>query len=136
MSIITGQFTLVTNFFSPSFSFAHFHNSSVKPKEVRIIKPISKLTIGKTIELVCQSTGSKPSAHIKWTIGSNEFDGIGESTSDDGSVTTSFLSFVPSIDDNGKRLTCTVWNPMFTDETLHDEMILNISCKSANYNFK
>ncbi|XP_053206806.1 synaptogenesis protein syg-2-like isoform X2 [Panonychus citri] len=100
---------------------------NLKPKEVRIIKPISKLTIGKTIELVCQSTGSKPSAHIKWTIGSNEFDGIGESTSDDGSVTTSFLSFVPSIDDNGKRLTCTVWNPMFTDETLHDEMILNIS---------
>ncbi|XP_015788214.1 hemicentin-1 isoform X2 [Tetranychus urticae] len=100
---------------------------NLKPKEVQIIKPLSKLSIGKTVELVCQSTGSKPSAHIKWTIGSNLLDGLGESTSDDGSVTTSFLSFVPSIDDNGKRLTCTAWNPMFNGDSLQDEMLLNIS---------
>jgi hypothetical protein len=102
----------------------------VKPKEVRIIKPASKLSIGKTVELSCQSTGSKPSAHIKWTIAGNQLEGLGESTSDDGSVTTSFLSFVPSTEDNNKQLTCTAWNPMFTDQLIQDEMILDIHCKS------
>ncbi|RWS12925.1 cell adhesion molecule 4-like protein [Dinothrombium tinctorium] len=102
---------------------------NLKPREVRIITPMNKLSSGVQIEFVCQSTGSKPPANIKWYIGKNELDNLGESVSEDGSVTTSFLSFVPSIEDNGKRLSCIAINSKYPDARVEDGFIVQIKCE-------
>lgn len=100
----------------------------MKPKEVKIITPFQNLSAGEQIELVCQSSGSRPPAKITWWKGESMLENAGESTSDDGSVTTNFLTLVPSVDDNGKYLSCSATNLQFPDFELHDGWTLNILC--------
>ncbi|XP_074605033.1 neural cell adhesion molecule 2-like isoform X2 [Brevipalpus obovatus] len=90
----------------------------VKPKEVRItiISPIGKMVADRPTHLVCHSSGSRPSAHIEWRVGSVPLHSFKEQTSADGSVTTSYLSYVPSIDDNAKELSCIATNTRFGDQ--------------------
>ena len=107
----------------------------VKPKEVRIITPMHNMSAGERVELVCQSSGSRPPAKIQWWKGSSQVDHSGESTSDDGSVTTNFLAFVPSVDDNGKRLGCSATNQQFPDFQLRDHWILNVLCMTCYHIF-
>lgn len=57
---------------------------------------------------------------------------IGESTSDDGSVTTSFLAFVPSVEDNGKSLSCSATNPQFPEFRLEDGWTITVLCMSCH----
>ncbi|XP_054168583.1 synaptogenesis protein syg-2-like [Oppia nitens] len=99
---------------------------NLKPKEVRIITPAHNMSAGDRVELVCQSSGSRPAAKINWWKGSTQIDSSGESTSDDGSVTTNFLTFMPSIDDNGKTLSCCVTNLKFPDFELKNNWTLNV----------
>nr|XP_027193818.1 M-phase inducer phosphatase-like [Dermatophagoides pteronyssinus] len=84
------------------------------------------------IELACQCSGSKPAAKIKWkksqqsnnNVNDNHdnnnnvqwLDAFSQIISQDGLTTTSFLSFVPSIDDNGKNITCIGFNPKISIE--------------------
>ncbi len=103
----------------------------MKPKEVRIITPMHNMSAGERVELVCQSSGSRPPAKIMWWKGNNAMEHIGESTSDDGSVTTNFLAFVPSVEDNGKSLSCSATNPQFPQFQLKDGWNMNVLCKSS-----
>jgi hypothetical protein len=107
----------------------------VKPKEVRIITPAHNMSAGDRVELVCQSSGSRPPAKIQWSKGSTQMESSGESTSDDGSVTTNFLAFVPSVEDNGKRLSCSATNPQFPDFQLQDNWTLNVLCMKCFHLF-
>lgn len=103
----------------------------MKPKEVRIITPMQNMSAGERVELVCQSSGSRPPAKIIWRKGNVEMDQIGESTSDDGSVTTNFLAFVPSVEDNGKTLSCSAFNPQFSEFKLQDGWTMNVLCECS-----
>lgn len=103
----------------------------MKPKEVRIITPVHNMSAGERVELVCQSSGSRPPAKIMWWKGNSAMEHIGESTSDDGSVTTNFLAFVPSVEDNGKSLSCSATNPQFPQFQLKDGWNMNVLCKSS-----
>jgi hypothetical protein len=104
----------------------------VKPKEVRIITPMHNMSAGERVELVCQSSGSRPPAKIIWSKGSAQIEHVGESTSDDGSVTTNFLAFVPSVEDNGKKLSCEATNPQFPEFRLQDGWTINVLCMSLS----
>lgn len=108
---------------------------SVKPKEVRIITPLHNMSAGERVELVCQSSGSRPPARITWWKGDLQMEHVGESTSDDGSVTTNFLAFVPSVDDNGKYLQCSASNPQFPQFHLNDGWVINVLCKNIFTHF-
>ncbi|CAG2113822.1 unnamed protein product, partial [Medioppia subpectinata] len=99
---------------------------NLKPKEVRILTPVYNMSAGERLELVCQSSGSRPPAKIQWWKGGALMEHIGESTSDDGSVTTNFLAFVPSVDDNGKALSCSATNPTFPAFKLEDGWKINV----------
>ncbi|CAG2165676.1 unnamed protein product, partial [Oppiella nova] len=98
---------------------------NLKPKEVRILTPVYNMSAGERLELVCQSSGSRPPAKIQWWKGGALMEHIGESTSDDGSVTTNFLAFVPSVEDNGKALSCSATNPTFPAFKLEDGWTIN-----------
>lgn len=62
-------------------------------------------------------------------------DEIAESISDDGFVTTSFLTFVPSVDDDGKYLSCSATNPQIPDFKLEDGWVMNVKCEAMFLTF-
>ncbi|KAJ6222796.1 hypothetical protein RDWZM_001341 [Blomia tropicalis] len=107
--------------------------SEVKPREIRIITPMQNISSGgingnnRPIELACQCIGSKPSATIKWRKGPDIIEPFSETVSDDGMTTTSFISLVPSIEDNGKQIECIGFNPsIVANFTIKDTWPINI----------
>ena len=100
----------------------------MKPTEVRIIEPLENMTVGQRVELVCQSSGSRPPAKITWKKNQKLLEHYSESTSDDGTVTTNFLTFVPTKEDNGIILACTAFNPQFSDFKIEDTLHLDVHC--------
>lgn len=98
---------------------------------MQIITPVAStaMSAGKRIELVCQTKGSKPPAQIKWRKGNAQLDVFGKTTSDDGFVTTGFLSMVPSLDDDRKTIFCSASNPHISDFALQDHFVMNVSRK-------
>jgi len=98
----------------------------VKPKEAKIITPITTIHANAPHEFVCQSMGSKPASKIFWYIGENQMESIGESVPEDGWITTSFLSFVPSFEDNNKELRCSSTNPKFPGLSVENSLILHV----------
>ncbi|KAI2803229.1 hypothetical protein BLOT_007352 [Blomia tropicalis] len=99
---------------------------NLKPTEVRIIEPIQNMTVGQRVELVCQSSGSRPPAKITWKKNQKLLEHYSESTSDDGAVTTNFLTFVPTKEDDGKLLACMAFNPQFSDFRIEDSLHLDV----------
>ncbi|KAH7639103.1 nephrin-like [Dermatophagoides farinae] len=123
----------------------------LKPKEIRIITPMNNITTTTTttttatpIELACQCSGSRPAAKIKWKKhhhhhqhknGNDDdeqqewLDAYTQIISNDGLTTTSFLSFVPSIDDNGKNITCIGYNPQISQSkySIENSWLINIT---------
>ncbi|KAH9522415.1 hypothetical protein DERF_005989 [Dermatophagoides farinae] len=99
---------------------------NLKPIEVKIVRPLHNMTVGQKIELVCQSSGSRPPAKIEWRKDGKLMEHFSETTSDDGSVTTNYLAFIPTIDDNGRQLSCVAKNPQFKRFELEDRIELNI----------
>lgn len=51
-----------------------------------------------------------------------------QQTEDEGQ-TLSVLKFIPSIEDDGKYLTCRAENPSIADSTIEDKWLLNVECK-------
>lgn len=101
---------------------------TVKPQEVQIIKPVESMTAGQRVELVCQAKGSKPPAKINWIRGNSPLDTVAsETTSDDGFVTTGFLSLVPTLDDDRKSLHCAASNPYIADFAIQTHFVMNVS---------
>ncbi|KAI2803228.1 hypothetical protein BLOT_007351, partial [Blomia tropicalis] len=105
----------------------------LKPREIRIITPMQNISSGgingnnRPIELACQCIGSKPSATIKWRKGPDIIEPFSETVSDDGMTTTSFISLVPSIEDNGKQIECIGFNPsIVANFTIKDTWPINI----------
>lgn len=101
----------------------------VKPVEVKLINPPTIMLTGTQYELICQSIGSRPPAKINWYKEGLQLTGSGESISNDGSITTAYLTLVPSVEDDGKRLTCSAVNQQFHDYIIEDILLLKVQCK-------
>ncbi|RWS26474.1 hemicentin-1-like protein, partial [Leptotrombidium deliense] len=99
----------------------------VKPREVSIVTQLESMLANERYELVCQSSGSRPPAKLSWFKDGNLLSSVGESISDDGSLTTNFLAFVPSIDDNNKVLSCAAKNPRFQKATIEESFVLKVN---------
>ncbi|RWS15129.1 hemicentin-2-like protein, partial [Dinothrombium tinctorium] len=99
---------------------------NLKPREVKIITQLPNMLANERYEFVCQSSGSRPPAKLAWFKDGVQLPSVGESTSDDGSVTTNFLTLVPSLDDNNKQLLCSAQNPRFPTATMEDSFVLKV----------
>ncbi|RWS05815.1 Nephrin-like protein [Dinothrombium tinctorium] len=98
---------------------------NLKPTEVKIVTKFTRLLAGKTVKVVCEAKGSKPAASIEWLKGEQKIVGS-ENISDDGFVTTSVLSFIPSYEDNKKSLTCIARNPRILHFDIRDMFVMNV----------
>lgn len=59
---------------------------------------------------------------------------IRETVSHDGNVTLSSLTFVGSVEANGKTLSCRAENVAMKSKPLEEKMILDVHCKCARHN--
>ncbi|GFY37497.1 ig-like domain-containing protein [Trichonephila inaurata madagascariensis] len=80
----------------------------------------------KPVDIVCKSAGSKPPAVISWWMGSSRLKHNKDTVSADGNFTSSVLTFRPSIEDNGRQLTCRAENPLIAGSALDDTWDLEI----------
>ncbi|GBM87634.1 hypothetical protein AVEN_235170-1 [Araneus ventricosus] len=104
---------------------------SVRPISVKMEGGPRPMSAEKPVDIVCKSAGSKPPAVISWWMGSTRLKHNKDTVSADGNFTSSVLTFRPSIDDNGKQLTCRAENPLIAGSALDDTWDLEIHCKEA-----
>ncbi|XP_026314447.1 nephrin-like [Hyposmocoma kahamanoa] len=89
----------------------------LKPLTVEINKPTETgdngvLTAERRYEVTCESAGSRPPAVITWYKGKRQLKRITEELRDN--MTVSVMSFVPTLDDDGKAIICKAENPNVT----------------------
>ncbi|XP_076325075.1 protein turtle homolog A-like [Tachypleus tridentatus] len=97
---------------------------NLKPLDVRITTLKTPLSAGRQVELVCQSSGSRPPARIVWKKGSDKMSGAVVPRRDN--VTISKIRFIPTIDDHGKYLSCQADNVLIPHSALEDGWIVTI----------
>jgi len=102
--------------------------SSVKPIYVNILNSSSlTLVADRKYEIHCVTSGSRPDAIITWMKGKKSLKRIRDYSKNN--QTTSILNFVPSIEDNGKTLTCHAENPNVPGMFLEDNWSMSVNCE-------
>ncbi|KAL4703891.1 hypothetical protein ACJJTC_013068, partial [Scirpophaga incertulas] len=91
-----------------------------RPLWVRLQGGKRPLVAGQSTELVCQAVGARPKPTISWWKGGTRLKTVRETTSTDGNITSSILTFVPSIDDAGRVLSCRAVQPSLPHSTHED----------------
>uniref|UniRef100_A0A182NTT6 Ig-like domain-containing protein n=1 Tax=Anopheles dirus TaxID=7168 RepID=A0A182NTT6_9DIPT len=81
----------------------------LKPLVVSILNTTESLAAHKEYQIVCQSTGARPNAVIQWTKGKKTLKRVKEHSV--RNTTYSVLSFVPTVEDDGRLLGCRAQNP-------------------------
>ncbi|CAH0403745.1 unnamed protein product [Chilo suppressalis] len=93
---------------------------NLRPLWVRLQGGKRPLVAGQSTELVCQAVGARPKPTISWWRGGTRLKTVRETTSADGNITSSILTFVPSIDDAGRVLSCRAVQPSLPHSTHED----------------
>ncbi|KAK0079824.1 hypothetical protein PV325_000765 [Microctonus aethiopoides] len=93
---------------------------NLKPMLVNITNKKSYLSALQTYVIECVTSGSKPEAIITWWKGSHQVKHMAKKFTDPLNVTRSELSYVATIEDDGKFLTCRAENPIVQESALED----------------
>ncbi|XP_011644454.1 hemicentin-1-like [Pogonomyrmex barbatus] len=94
---------------------------NLKPLMVNITNKRFHLSALRTYEIECISSGSRPEAVITWWKGTHQVKHMARNFADNPNVTRSVLSYVPTIEDDGKFLTCRAENPVVPNSALEDK---------------
>ncbi|XP_018350424.1 PREDICTED: protein turtle-like [Trachymyrmex septentrionalis] len=92
---------------------------NMKPLKVEILGKEVILSAGKTYDVKCQSTGSRPPAVLTWWKSSKQLKG---QKKNDGVS----LQFTPTVEDEGKFLVCRAENPKLPDASIEDRWKLKV----------
>ncbi|XP_063835290.1 nephrin-like [Ostrinia nubilalis] len=93
---------------------------NLRPLWVRLQGGKRPLVAGQSTELVCQAVGARPKPNISWWKGGTRLKTVRETTSPDGNITSSILTFTPAIDDAGRVLSCRAVQPTLAHSTHED----------------
>ncbi|XP_076164857.1 neural cell adhesion molecule 2 [Ptiloglossa arizonensis] len=98
---------------------------NLKPLMVNITNKAVHLSALRTYEIECSSSGSKPEAVITWWKGSHQVKHMARNFADNPNI-TSMLSYVPTMEDDGKNLICRAENTVVPNSALEDSWQLLI----------
>nr|XP_034177822.1 nephrin-like isoform X6 [Osmia lignaria] len=99
---------------------------NLRPLWVRMQGENRPFSAGTTYEIGCEVVGARPTPKITWSKGSIMLRNARQTMSPDKNVTTSLLTFEPSIEDAGKFLSCHGSVPDIPDSEMEDGWKLDI----------
>ncbi|XP_049813895.1 nephrin-like [Schistocerca nitens] len=99
---------------------------NLRPLSVRIRGRNRPLSADAPVEVDCEAVGTRPPPVFSWWKAGVQLRNTRETSSPDGNVTTSTLTFVPTMEDSGKLLTCRASTPLIPDSSLEDSWKLDI----------
>ncbi|XP_016840973.1 hemicentin-1 isoform X2 [Nasonia vitripennis] len=94
---------------------------NLKPLLVNITNKTPHLSALMSYEIECVSSGSRPEAVITWWKGIHQIKHMARNFAEGPNMTRSVMSYVPTIEDDGKFLTCRAENPVVQDSALEDK---------------
>ncbi|XP_076322343.1 neural cell adhesion molecule 2-like isoform X2 [Tachypleus tridentatus] len=97
-----------------------------RPLVVEVLADRQAFSAGHVVQLICRAIGSRPAAVISWWAGKTQLKNSKSSVSVDGNVTTSYLTFRPTSEDDGKTVHCRAENPFIADSTVQEEKTLTV----------
>ncbi|OQR71077.1 hypothetical protein BIW11_11219 [Tropilaelaps mercedesae] len=100
---------------------------NLKPLDINIQPPEKTLSAGKSVELVCASSGSRPPAVLSWWKGDEQVKATKEDFAKGGlSTSTSVLVLTPKAADDGKVIACRADNPAISGSALERSWTLDV----------
>ncbi|XP_018497735.1 neural cell adhesion molecule 1 [Galendromus occidentalis] len=100
---------------------------NLKPLDISIQPPERSLSAGKSVELVCTSSGSRPPAVLTWWKGDQQVKATKEDFAKGGlSTSTSVLVFTPTADDHKRVIACRAENPSIPGSALEQNWRLDV----------
>ncbi|XP_070169950.1 neural cell adhesion molecule 1 [Polyergus mexicanus] len=101
-------------------------NVNLKPLVVQILTKEARVSADKNYDVECRTSGSRPEAVITWWKANKPIKKMAQAYPLENNQSLSILSFVPTIDDDGKYLTCRAENPAISDSALEDKWRLDV----------
>ncbi|XP_031784587.1 synaptogenesis protein syg-2 isoform X2 [Nasonia vitripennis] len=99
----------------------------LRPLNVSILtSEEAPLSAGRKYEINCMTFGSRPAANLTWYMEGQRLSNYTQTISPDGNMTSSILTLTPSLEDNGKLITCRAENPRVKGAALEDTLKLNV----------
>ncbi|XP_029055786.1 neural cell adhesion molecule 2 isoform X1 [Osmia lignaria lignaria] len=99
---------------------------NLKPLVVQILTKEPRVSADKNYDVECRTSGSRPEAVITWWKANKQIKKMAQNYALENNQSLSILSFVPSIEDDGKYLTCRAENPAIPDSALEDKWRLDV----------
>ncbi|XP_024892513.1 hemicentin-2-like isoform X1 [Temnothorax curvispinosus] len=99
---------------------------NLKPLIVQILTKETRVSADKNYNVECRTSGSRPEAMITWWKANKPIIKPTETYPIENNQSLSILSFVPTIEDDGKYLTCRAENPDISDSALEDKWRLDV----------
>ncbi|CAL7948602.1 unnamed protein product [Xylocopa violacea] len=99
---------------------------NLKPLVVQILTKEPRVSADKNYDVECRASGSRPEAKITWWKASRQIVKMVQNYPLENNQSLSILSFVPTMDDDGKYLTCRAENPVIPDSVLEDKWRLDV----------
>ncbi|XP_022696836.1 nephrin-like [Varroa jacobsoni] len=100
---------------------------NLPPLEIRINRIRQPLSTKRRTEATCTSVGGRPHPQLTWWINNKKLKVLRESGVFGNNFTTNTVSFLPTVDDDRKYLSCRAeGNPLLPETPFEDSFLLNV----------